>query len=134
MIFVCVNSTEHAERLIRRGFRIAFRLKAVWQVNYVQVGKANKEELHYRLEVLHKLTVRLGGKFVIHQTDNKKEIPHILTSKAKEAEATQLIIGQSKLSFWKELREGSVVKKLLRLTRNLDVLVVADFETKAFIE
>lgn len=134
IIFVCVNSTEHAERLIRRGFRIAFRLKAIWQVNYVQVGEVAKEELKARLEVLTKLTLRLGGKFVIHHTENIKQIANILASKAQAAEATQLIIGQSKLSFWKNLREGSVVKKLLRLTRHLDVLVVADYETNPFTE
>ncbi|QGQ96395.1 histidine kinase [Paenibacillus psychroresistens] len=134
MIFVCVNSTEHAERLIRRGFRIAFRLKANWQVNYVQISGGDKPDLQARLEVLHKLTVRLGGKFVIHQTEHKKEIAAIITTKAKEAEATQLIIGQSKLSFWKELRAGSVVKKLLRLTRDLDILVVADYEAQVFTE
>jgi two-component system sensor histidine kinase KdpD len=100
----------------------------------VKVGRGNRPELQARLEVLHKLTVRLGGKFEIHHTGNKREIPYMLTLKAKEAEATQLIIGQSKLSFWKELREGSVVKKLLLDSRHLDVLVVADFEAEAFTE
>lgn len=134
MIFVCVNSTAHAERLIRRGFRIAFRLKAIWQVNYVQIGDESNDALKARLEVLHKLTVRLGGKFQIHHAGHSKQIPRVLAAKAHEAEATQLIIGQSKLSLWKEMREGSVVKKLLRLTRHLDVLVVADYEANAFIE
>jgi two-component system sensor histidine kinase KdpD len=129
MIFVCINSTQHAERLIRRGFRIAFRLKAVWHVNYVQVSNENNDELKARLEVLNKLTVRLGGKFEIHHAENIKKIPLVLVSKAHEAEATQMIIGQSKLSFWKELLEGSVVKKLLRRTRHLDVLIVADYDT-----
>jgi two-component system sensor histidine kinase KdpD len=129
MIFVCINSTQHAERLIRRGFRIAFRLKAVWHVNYVQVRNEKNDELKARLEVLNKLTVRLGGKFEIHHAENKKQIPLVLVSKANEAEATQMIIGQSVLSFWKELFEGSVVKKLLRRTRHLDVLVVADYDT-----
>jgi two-component system sensor histidine kinase KdpD len=38
-----------------------------------------------------------------------------------------MIIGQAKLTLWQELRKGSVVKKILRLTRHMDVLVVADF-------
>jgi two-component system sensor histidine kinase KdpD len=129
LIFVSVNSTAHAERLIRRGFRIAFRLKATWYVNYVQVGMENNEELTVRLEVLQKLTVRLGGKFEVLHTGDKKEIANVLALKAKQLEATQMIMGQSRLSFWKELREGSVVKRLLRLSRHLDVLVVADYET-----
>jgi two-component system sensor histidine kinase KdpD len=128
VIFVCVNSTPHAERLIRRGFRIAFRLKATWVVNYVQTQPEINPELQARLEALRKLTVRLGGKFEIHSAaGSKNNIAQLLVSKADEAGASQMIIGQAKLTLWQELRKGSVVKKILRLTRHMDVLVVADF-------
>ena len=36
VIFVCVNLKPDSERLIRRGFRIAYRLKAKWYVVYVK--------------------------------------------------------------------------------------------------
>jgi len=130
VIFVCVNSTPHAERLIRRGFRTAYRLKAAWYVNYVHVGGVGEysDELKTRLNALERLTVRLGGKFVVHEARGPKEIAHVLSDKADEAEATQLVIGQSKLTFWEELLQGSVVKKLIRKSRHRDVLIVADFE------
>ncbi|MBD0383833.1 histidine kinase [Paenibacillus sedimenti] len=128
VIFVCVNSTQHAERLIRRGFRTAYRLKAAWYVNYVNIGGTISDELKQRLEAMERLTVRLGGKFIVHEGHNPKEIANILSMKAREVEATQLIIGQSKLSFWEELRKGSVVKKLIRLSRHMDVLIIADFD------
>ncbi|NEW08319.1 histidine kinase [Paenibacillus sp. SYP-B3998] len=127
VIFVCINNTEHAYRLIRRGFRIAFRLKATWVVNFVHVKGTLSEELRKRLQALEKLTLQLGGKFAIHETDNMKQIPMVLAAKANEQQTTQLIVGQSKISFWEERRHGSVIKKLLRLSRHMDVLIVADY-------
>ncbi|MDQ0914544.1 histidine kinase [Paenibacillus sp. V4I5] len=128
VIFVCVNSTPHAERLIRRGFRTAYRLKAAWYVNYVHVGDIIPDELKQRLDAIERLTVRLGGKFIVHKSQNPKQIANVLFSKADEVETTQLVIGQSKLSFWEELWKGSVVKQLIGLSRHMDVLIVADFD------
>jgi two-component system, OmpR family, sensor histidine kinase KdpD len=128
VIFVCVNSTPHAERLIRRGFRTAYRLKAAWYVNYVHVGDTISDELKQRLNAMERLTVRLGGKFIVHKAQNPKQIAHVLFSKADEVETTQLVIGQSKQSFWEVLWKGSVVNQLIRLSRHMDVLIVADFD------
>ncbi|SDX96629.1 histidine kinase [Paenibacillus sp. CF384] len=130
VIFICVNSTPHAERLIRRGFRTAYRLKAAWYVNYVQVGGSCSEELKKRLAALEKLTERLGGKFIIHEEHQNRQIAVVLASKAEEVEATQLVIGQPKISFWEALWKGSVVNQLIRLTRHMDVLIVADFDVQ----
>lgn len=128
VIFVCINSTPHAERLIRRGFRIAFRLKAPWIVNYVCLDDPVSPELQRRLDALDRMTVRLGGTFVVHAARHAKQIPPILAAAAGAAEATQLIVGQSRTSLWEELLRGSVVTRLLRLVRHLDVLVVADYD------
>ncbi|SEC45622.1 histidine kinase [Paenibacillus sp. GP183] len=128
VIFVCVNDTPHAERLIRRGFRIAYRLKAAWYVNFVQTDPRENHDLNKRLEVLKKLTVRLGGKFEIHFSEGTNQIPQVLAAKAEEAGASQIIVGQSKQFFWEELWKGSVVIRLLRLVRHMDVLVVADYD------
>ncbi|MFB0846679.1 universal stress protein [Paenibacillus oleatilyticus] len=131
-IFVCVDVTPEAERLIRRGFRIAHRLKAVWHVAYVQLGSgAQSSELSARLEQLRKLTERLGGVFEVHRADNRRRLPEVLAAKADACQATQLVIGQSSKPTWKETIQGSVVKKLLRRSRHIDVLVVADAETNS---
>ncbi|WP_241236168.1 universal stress protein [Brevibacillus marinus] len=131
VIYVCVNVTPHAERLIRRGFRIAYRLKAPWYVTYVRPERiAMTPELSERLETLHKLTNRLGGTFEIQTAANEKEIPQVILRKANEYKTTQLVVGQSKLSFWEEIWKGSVVKALLRSARHMDVLVVSDLDCR----
>ncbi|WP_040948891.1 histidine kinase [Gorillibacterium massiliense] len=131
VIFICVNATPHAERLIRRGFRTAYRLKADWYVNYVRVGNTLSAEERTRLEALERLTARLGGSFHVYDCGDRKRIPALLAEKAKEREATQLVLGQSRLSLWTQLWKGSVVTKLIRLSRSMDVLIVADYDPQA---
>lgn len=177
-IFVCVNDTPHAQRLVRRGFRTAYRLKAPWSVHYVQVGPAKgigassrggaysddgatsrggaaadgeatsgggatsdgkatsgtgsspAGEPSRNLEALERLTVRLGGKFVVHRAESRKEIANVLSAHADKAEATQLVFGQSKVSWWEAFLHGSVVKNMIRMSRHRDILIVADYEAK----
>lgn len=134
VIFVCVSLTPHAERLIRRGFRTAYRLKAVWHVNYVHAGGAFSEEEKKRLTALEKLTEQLGGRFIVHECRSRKRIGHVLSEKAREAEATQLVLGQPRQALWQRLWSGSVVSGIVRRSRRLDVLIVADYDQKAYNE
>jgi len=129
VIFVCIDMGANAERLLRRGFRIAYRLKAAWYAAYIQLeAAALPPEGARRLEELRSLTERLGGIFEVIQAAKRRQIPEALLAKANEYKATQIIIGQPRLSCWQELRQGSIVKRLLRASRHLDVLVVADFD------
>ncbi|WP_115991395.1 histidine kinase [Cohnella lupini] len=127
-IFVCVTTSGNADRLIRRGFRIAHRLKAEWHVVYVHIGDAISEDVRKRLQTLHDLTGRLGGKFETAQVKSQPLLPGAILSKAAEYHASQMIVGQSTRGFWQSLLRKSVVKTILREGRHMDVLVVADFD------
>lgn len=134
VIYVCLDSLQYAERLIRRGFRIAYRLKAVWYVTYIRVEhKAQTAELAERLEILKKLTERLGGVFEIQHSGKTREVSNLLVRKATEYGASQIIVGQTKSSMWKELWRGSIVKQLLRSARHMDVLVVAAYDPMSHV-
>lgn len=73
VIYVCITLGDHAERLIRRGFRIAYRLKACWYVTYVQEYKQSGPSYDKRINDLKELTERLGGTF--------KMIPNVLPAR-----------------------------------------------------
>lgn len=115
VIYVCITEISQADRLIRRGFRIAHRLKAAWYISFIAVG--NGEHGKTKLEGLEKLTVRLGGEFVYQEVTSRKTIPAVFASQASLAGATQIIV-------WKD----ATVKKLLPLASQMDVLIVADYD------
>lgn len=126
VIFVCVNLRQDSERLIRRGFRIAYRLKAQWFVVYVKDHQNLSNEEEVTLKRVMVLTERLGGIFEIYYATHRSLVVKEITGQLKNKNATQVIIGHSARSRWKEIKEGSIVERLLRETRHLDVLVVAD--------
>jgi two-component system sensor histidine kinase KdpD len=129
VIFVGVDTRGDAERLIRRGFRIAYRLKAQWHVHHVQ-GEALTNEAKAKQEALMRLTERLGGIFEMSKAESRAHIAGTLLTAANLAKATQLIIGQSSQRGWRQLMQrGNIVKELLQTARHLDVLVVANRNT-----
>ncbi|AWP29955.1 MULTISPECIES: histidine kinase [Paenibacillus] len=131
VIYVMVGSGPQGERLIRRGFRIAHRLKAAWYVTLLQEGRAHPSRADSkRLTALQTLTERLGGTFCVLPVRRGKarEVASQWVAAADEAKATQLIIGQPKITGWRLYAERKSIRSLLRYARHMDVLVVADYD------
>ncbi|MFX3636907.1 MAG: histidine kinase [Candidatus Pristimantibacillus sp.] len=127
VIFIGIDiHSGSSERLIRRGFRIAFRLKADWYVHYVYDGSHLNEDSIKKREALMALTLRMGGEFDSSQGNNRKEIAEGLLAAANKVKATQLIIGQSRRSPWHSLYRGNIVRRILRLGRHMDVLFATE--------
>ncbi|MGE7765942.1 universal stress protein [Peribacillus sp. NPDC096540] len=126
VIFVCVNLRPESECLIRRGFRIAYRLKAKWFVVYVKDQPTLSNDEQNMLNKIISLTNRLGGNFELYSTADRRLVVGEITKQLQDKKATQVIIGHSARSRWQEIKHGSIVARLLREARHLDVLVVAD--------
>ncbi|WP_438492665.1 histidine kinase [Paenibacillus sp. IHBB 3054] len=126
VIFVCVDLGPRAERLIRRGFRIAHRLKAEWYVHYVHCSSKETPEEQKRLETLRRLTEQLGGNLEVTMAESRKNLHEHLLIRINEVKTTQLIIGQVRKPLWRTLIKKSFVHYLLRHARHMDMLVVAD--------
>ncbi|OKP77104.1 histidine kinase [Paenibacillus sp. P3E] len=131
VIFVCVDLGPRAERLIRRGFRIAHRLKAEWYVHYVHCGGHHTPEEQKRLGSLRHLTERLGGKMEVALAGSSAVVHQQLLYRMNEVQTTQLIIGHSRRPLWRSLFKESFVHYLLRHARHMDMLIVADFDPEA---
>lgn len=125
VIFVCVNLRPDSERLIRRGFRIAYRLKAEWFVVYVKDHPLSEAE-ELTLAKIQQQTERLGGNFEMYESMDRRNVFRKLVEGLNEKKATQVIIGQSARTRWEEIIKGSVSQRLLREVRHMDVLIVAD--------
>lgn len=123
-ILVCVNLNFNAEYLIRRGYRIAKMLKAPLFVLYVKSNEytTDREKLK-KLDDLSELCTKLEAEFKVVAA-NDPAVPII--EFAKKYGITQVIIGQSARTRSHEIIRGSIVRKIMRGIKYVDVLVVAD--------
>jgi len=121
-VMVCISPDRSSLRLLRRGWRIASRLKADIVAVYVPVGKPTLQQQQI-LEGDFALAERLGIK--IERTSGKG-IAQALAEYAIAHQVTQIVIGHSDRTRLQELFGGSVVNDLIRFVKGIDVLVVAD--------
>jgi len=122
-ILVCVNLNFNAEYLIRRGYRMAKRLKAEFYVLTVSKSYNLGKEESRKLEELKKLCEKLGVKLKVEKSKHR-ERPII--EFATNNNITQIIIGPSARTRFHEILRGSIVRTIMRDTKYIDVLVVAD--------
>ncbi|MCJ8012439.1 histidine kinase [Paenibacillus sp. KQZ6P-2] len=125
-IYVCILPGSNSERLIRRGFRIAYRLKATWYVNYIQTNSSSSEDEQLKIDACRKLTESFGGSFETTVVKVWKEIPAMVMDQANHVQATQIIVGQAIRG--QTFRRRKVIRELIRLARDLDVLLVSNPE------
>lgn len=119
-ILVCISPTQSSMRLIRRGWRIAQRLHGEIVAVYVEDRPPTAEQ-QKTLTNDFTLADRLGVQVVTLHGDVSTEIIRY----AREIEVTQVIIGHSNRSRWQEFIKGSIINRLTRELRNVDILIIA---------
>ncbi len=119
-IMVCVTPTQSSMRLLRRGWRAAQRLKADITAVYVENKPCNDHETQ-TLRNDFALAERLKIPVVTLHGDITGE----LIRYAREERITQMVLGHSSHSRWHEFVYGSIVNRLTRELRNIDILIVA---------
>ena len=120
-ILVCLSPSQESLRLLRRGWRVAQRLHAPIVAAYVATHPPSEEEK----KILHAdfaLAERLGIPVVTLHGHVASELIHY----ARENEISQIVIGHSSRSRWQELLRGSIVNRLIRELRTVDILIVTE--------
>lgn len=123
-ILVCISAHPDAQRLIRRGFRVADRMCGELIILYVQhKGKKLPEEYRQSLEEHKKLTERLEGKFMEIEAFS---IVDAVVNVAKQKKVTQIIVGESlkDISFFNPFKPA-IPYQIFQRTANIDVYIVA---------
>lgn len=123
-IMVCLSPTQESLRLLRRGWRIAQRLEADIVAVYVATHPPTPDEqkvLHNDFALAERLNVPV---VTVHGSVSNELIRY-----AKENEITQLIIGHSSRSRWEEFFQGSIINRLTRELRTVDILIVTEPST-----
>jgi two-component system sensor histidine kinase KdpD len=122
-ILVAVNELPSAAGLVRASKRLADALRAPWTALHIETRRTHDltEADRQRLNDAMALAAQLGASTA---TIPASDVVEGLTTYAKEARATQIVIGKSSRSWWFELRHGSVVDRLVRRLSDIAVHVL----------
>lgn len=121
-IMVAISPSPNGARLIRRGYRTVRRLKAEFYVVFVRApDRRLRPEDERRLAMHFDLARQLGANVVELRGSH---IARTLVQFAREHHVTEIVMGESLRTRWQEIWRGSVINEVLRLTSNIDILVV----------
>jgi two-component system, OmpR family, sensor histidine kinase KdpD len=121
-IAVALEAKPESARLIRRGARVAQRLKAELHVVFVETRHVSAAEKR-TLEGFEALTKELDGEF---HTIPSKNVTDAIVSFTRTNDITQIIMGETHRSKWQELLGGNIIHDVMRRTHDVDVYVIAD--------
>ena len=119
-ILVCVSRPELAEDLIRRGARMAQRLKGDLLVLHLRVDHESAPP--HAWERTRVLVEDLGGQFHVRDADS---IVKGIVDFTRQQFVTQCVIGEPLRPRWQEMTTGSTVNRLIRQADDLDIHVIA---------
>lgn len=125
VIYVCILPDTNAERLIRRGFRIAYRLKAKLYITYIEKSTHLTSGKEGKIEAWRKLAESFGGYFEVMNVQYSRKIPGKVLEQAKDVKATQIIMGQAETGLLRNWGQRFMLKEMIRGARELDVLLVS---------
>lgn len=122
-IVVAVSELPVAAELVRAGKRLADALKAPWTAVYIETRRSQGMTDDDRRQLADTLALasRLGASTA---TVPAASVVEGLRSFARDARATQVVIGKSARPWWFELRYGSVVDQLVRTIDDVAVHVL----------
>ena len=115
-VVVTLTPRPLASKLIRRGYRLS-----ILYIRPPAVVLSPREK--QTLEDLVALTHSFSGEYVEISSDDPAGA---IINYARKEQATFIVMGQSARSRLDEVMRGSIVSRIMRETRNIDVLVVAD--------
>jgi two-component system, OmpR family, sensor histidine kinase KdpD len=126
-ILVCVHYGPTAEKLIRRGWRMAYRLKAdLFILNVTEESPEYfSEEKRRKIKQWQDLAKQFNATFILERR-NKRKPSDVIIEVAKQNFITQILLGQSARTRWEEIKKGSIVNTIMRKTSNIDIHIVAD--------
>jgi two-component system, OmpR family, sensor histidine kinase KdpD len=125
-VAVCVTPRPYAAKLVRRGYTVARRMGGLlWTVHVRTPGQALPQQQEALLNELAEMTRNFGGTYI--ELENES-VADALVRFADENQATFIVMGQSVRSRLDEILHGSLINRILRKTRTIDVLVVSSEE------
>lgn len=126
-ILVCVYYGPNGERLIRRGGKIANMLDCpfyVLTVDPLPEDEMDIEKIHF-IEKWKELAKEHGAEQFIIKYNESRPVAKVIGEVAKQNNITQLVVGQTAQSRWKEITKGSFINVLLNETPFVDLHIIS---------
>jgi len=124
-VMVALTGAPGNDQVIRRAARMARRSQGDLVGVHVVSDDGLKREMSDLLARHRALLEELGGSYhAVAGTD----VPATLIGFAAARRVTQLVLGTSRRSRWTELTRGSVVNRVIRASRDIDVHVISTDE------
>jgi two-component system sensor histidine kinase KdpD len=122
-VLVAVSEQPSAPGLIRAAKRLADALRAPWTAVHIETRRTREltDADRQRIGEALALASQLGA---VTATIPAADVVSGLAGYAREARATQIVVGKSTRSWWFELRHGSVVDRLVRGASDIAVHVL----------
>lgn len=121
-VLVAVTGAPSGEQLIRRAARMASRAKGDLLGVHIRSSDGLAEPSQELLNAHRQLLEDLGGTY--HEVIGT-DVAAALTTFAEGERATQLVLGASHRSRWKELTQGSVINAAARRAGSFDLHVIS---------
>jgi two-component system, OmpR family, sensor histidine kinase KdpD len=124
-VLVCISTYPNAVQLIRRGARIAGYMNAQFYTVFVdQPDRFLTKEEALHVELCKNLCQEFNGHFLRVQSN---DVPTAIAMVAEQERITQIVIGESQRSRWKQLLKGSFTQRLMRLIhqKHIDLHIIA---------
>lgn len=123
-VLVAITARESSSKLIRRGYQLAHRLDGdLWVVHIRPPGVLLPASQETVLVELRRLVEELDGHFIDMSGD---DVAAEIIEFARAHQITFIVMGQSARSRMDEIVRGSIVNRIMRETRNIDVVIVAE--------
>jgi len=119
-VVVAVTGAPGSALVLRRAAQLADRSGS--ELVGVHVRRLDDPESEGAVLAARDTLLELGGRYVEVAGE---DVPAVLLEVAASERAGQLVVGSTRRTRWEELRRGSVVNRLLREARHLDVHVIA---------
>jgi two-component system sensor histidine kinase KdpD len=118
-VLVCVPANEMALLLVRRGVHLADRLGA--KLIVLHIAQPGRSRGHHEAMKALELARALGAEVQVRSATSPSDA---LLAYAQEVGATQIVLGEPASSWIRDRLRGSVVRDVLRRTRDVDIHVV----------
>lgn len=123
-VLVCVSTNPTSVMLLRRGARLANYMNARFYVLFIADPErflTKEESLH--VETCDRLCQEFGGNFLRFDSTN---IVKTITQVAHQYHVTQIVMGATKRSRWELFFKGSLINKLMRTLKNVDLHIIGE--------